>query len=84
MKVEITEITAAVTLTVDQFEHHFLELANGSLDFLEKECPDVEEFNYDGHFGPYIFFRVEAKKYGRMKDKVLSAIQRWMATNSRK
>ena len=84
MKVEITEVTAAVTLTVDQFRRHFLEMGDGALEFLGKKCPNVEEFNWDGHFGPYIFFRVEAKKYERTKDCVLKAVQQWMALNSRR
>jgi hypothetical protein len=84
VRVDITEIGAAVTLTHDQFERHFLELGNGALEYLTKKCPAVETFNYDGHFGAYIFFRCEAKKFERAKNQVLKAIQGWMAINSRR
>jgi hypothetical protein len=82
MKVDITEIGAAVTLTKDQFRVHFADEGNGSFDYLTEKCPAVKEFEYNGHFGPYIFFWCEAKKFERAKAQVLKAAQQWMADNS--
>lgn len=80
MKVDITGYNVAVTLTKPQFRKHFLYPGDeGAFEFLQKHCPNCYEINYDGHFGPHIFFSADVKEYEKAKAQMTKAIEEWMA-----
>lgn len=77
---EIVSYNAAIRMTKADFSKGFLSYpeADAALDYLTENCPDCEDINFDGHFGPYILFTVEANKYKKASSQMIRAIKVWL------
>lgn len=78
---EIVSYNAALRMTKTEFSKGFLSYpeADEAYGFLEKNCPDCQDINFDGHFGPYIYFTADVKKYQRAKLQMMKAVKEWLA-----
>jgi len=77
---EIVSHNAALRMTKAEFTKGFLKYpeSDEAFGFLKKNCPDCEEINFDGHFGPYIFFTADAEKYQKAKLQMMKAVKEWL------
>ena len=80
-EIEITSHNAALRMTKAEFKKGFLSYpeADEAYPFLKKNCPDCQEINFDGHFGPYIYFTAEVEKYEKAKAQMMKAVTEWLA-----
>lgn len=73
LKAEIVSIKVCVPLTVEQFQHF------EKFDFLNVVKPLMEaegasEIEYNGHFGPNVFFTVERQFYISSVKRVIAEL----------
>ena len=63
----------AIELTVDQMKK-LLDLGSDAFTQLDKETPDAEKVDYEGPFGPFVFFTCVVEDLAKAKEQMTKAL----------